>query len=348
VKIKIGNTFIGPGERAFLIAEIGVNHNGSIALAKKLIDKAYQAKVDAVKFQTFSADRLVTRNAPQAKYQEENTKKDQTQYQLLKRLELTPDDFYELKKHCQQLGIQFLSSPFDEEAVNLLEEIGVEAYKIPSGEITNLPYLAHVASKNKPVILSTGMATIPEITEAVKIIKSIGNQEIILLQCTSSYPTKPEDANLRVMDTLRSLFNCPVGFSDHTLGCEIAIAAVAMGADVVEKHFTLDKSMEGPDHKASINPKDLIYLVQSIRKIEAAIGDGKKIPTQEEKNISKFVRKSIYANQDIHANERITNEKLVIQRPGDGLPPSALKSILGKKAKVTIKKGTKITLRLVK
>lgn len=339
---------VGPGERCFVIAEIGVNHNGSTITAKELIDKAFKAGVDAVKFQTFSADRLVTKDAPQAKYQNENTKRRLTQYQLLKQLELKQTDYRELKAYCLQLGILFLSSPFDELAVDLLDDLGVEAFKIPSGEITNLPFLDYVARKKKPIILSTGMAFLNEVEVAVKVIENAGGKEIILLQCTSAYPAKPEDINLRAMDTLRSAFNYPVGFSDHTLGCEIALASVAMGADLVEKHFTLDKSMEGPDHKASIDPKELEYLVKSIRKIEAAFGDGKKIPTNNEDEIAKLVRKSIYANKDITANEEISRDKLKISRPGDGLPPSSLDLILGKKAKEDIKAGTQITLEQIK
>ena len=347
MKIRIGNQMVGPGERSFLIAEIGVNHNGSIATAKALIDKALEANVDAVKFQTFSADRLVTKDAPQAIYQKENTKSNQTQYQLLKRLELTQADYRELKAYCQQLGILFLSSPFDEMAADLLDELGVEAFKIPSGEITNLPFLEYVARKNKPIILSTGMATLEEIKEAVEVVENAGGKEIILLQCTSTYPAKPKDTNLRVMDTIRSVFNYPVGFSDHTLGCEIAIASVAMGADVIEKHFTLDKNMEGPDQRASIEPRELQYLVKSIRKIEAAFGTGKKTPTIEENEIAKLVRKSIFAKEDIGANEEITQDKLEIKRPGNGLPPASLSLIIGKKAKKEIKAGTQITLEQI-
>lgn len=348
MKIRIGNHIIGPGEKCFLIAEIGVNHNGSVSIAKELIQKAYQAGVDAVKFQTFSADNLVTKDAPQAKYQKENTKKKQTQYQLLKSLELSPDDHKVLQQYCQKLGVLFLSSPFDENAADLLENLGVDAYKIPSGEITNLPFLEYVAKKGKPIILSTGMSSMDEVEQAVEAIESGKGREIILLQCTSNYPAKPEDANLRAMDAMRLMFGFPVGFSDHTLGCEIAIAAVAMGADVIEKHFTLDKAMDGPDHKASIEPDELQYMVQSIRKIEAAFGDGHKIPAKDEDEIAKLVRKSIFARKDIAVGETITQDSLLISRPGNGLPPSSLHLIVGKKAKQSIKAGNQITLEQIK
>lgn len=339
---------IGPGERSFLIAEIGVNHNGSIATAKKMIDKALEANVDAVKFQTFFADDLVTKDSPQAKYQKENTKINQTQYQLLKRLGLTRTDFRELKEYCGKVGILFLSSPFSETAADLLDELGIEAFKIPSGEITNLPFLEHVSRKNKPIILSTGMATLEEVKEAVDVIENAGGKEIVLLQCTSAYPAKPEHTNLRAMETMRSVFNYPVGFSDHTIGCEIAIASVAMGADVIEKHFTLDKNMEGPDHKASIDPGELQYLVKSIRKIEDAFGDGQKMPTADEIEIAELVRKSIIAKEDILADEEITRNKLIISRPGNGLPPKSLHLIIGKKAKKEIKAGTLISMEQIK
>jgi len=347
-KIKIGKHLVGPGERCLIIAEIGVNHNGSIDIAKRLIEEAYQAGACAVKFQSFSTERLVTKNAQQAKYQRENTQKEQTQYELLKDLELKPKEFKALKSYCDHIGILFLSSPFDEIAADMLDNIGIEAFKIPSGEITNFPLLQHIAQKGKPLILSTGMADFQEVKDAINVIKKSGGKDFILLQCTSNYPARPEDINLRAMQTMREYFGCPVGFSDHTIGCEIVLAAVAMGANVVEKHFTLNKKMKGPDHKVSIEPEELKYLVESIRKIELALGDGKKIPSTNEYEVARLVRKSIFAKEDILANEIITLQKIMISRPGDGLPPSFLSKIIGKVAKTAIKSGMPIKMEHVK
>lgn len=323
--------------QCFIIAEAGVNHNGNINLAKKLVDKACEAGVDAIKFQTFKAENLVTKEAPKAEYQK-NTTGNGSQFEMLKKLELSFEDHISLKNYCTEKGIIFISTPFDFESVDLLEKIDVPIYKVSSGDLTNLPLLKYIANKNKPIILSTGMANLGEVEEAVEAIYKIGNKNLILLHCTSNYPTAYEDVNLRAMVTMKEAFKLPIGYSDHTIGIEVPIAAVTLGAKVIEKHFTLDKTMDGPDHVASLEPDKLKMMVDGIRNIEKAMGDGiKRCRKNEEK--SKFVsRKSIVAKLDIKKGQVITKELLDYKRPSNGLSPEFTDQILGKKAKVEIKR----------
>jgi N-acetylneuraminate synthase/N,N'-diacetyllegionaminate synthase len=345
-KIRVGKREIGPGEPCFVIAEAGVNHNGDIEMAHRLIDAAAESEADAVKFQTFSADRLVTVDAPKAEYQIETTGGGESQYEMLKRLELSPDVHQELMDHCAERDILFLSTPFDEQSANLLNDLHIAAFKIPSGEITNLPFLRYVARFGKPMIISTGMATFSEVNQAVRTVHQAGNGFIAVLHCVSSYPTAPEDVNLRSMEMLR-VFKSPVGFSDHTLGIEIPLAAVALGAEIIEKHFTLDRSLPGPDHRASLEPGELAALVTGIRKVEAALGERMKMPRPSEKEVAAVVRKSLVAACDIEEGAKITAEMIAIKRPGTGLSPALYDKVIGRAAKVPISKGTLITKGMV-
>lgn len=333
--------------RCFIIAEAGVNHNGDVDIARQLIDAAYDAGADAVKFQTFKADNLVTKNAPKANYQKETTGGG-NQYEMLKKLELSLEEHTLLKNYCEFKGIMFLSTPFDFESVNLLEQIDVPLYKISSGDLTNIPLISYVANKNKPVILSTGMSNLGEVEEAVEAIKECGNDNIILLHCTSNYPTTYEDVNLNAMITMKSAFKLSVGYSDHTLGIEIPVAAVAMGAKVIEKHFTLDKNMNGPDHRASLNPQELKIMVKSIRNIEKAFGDGIKRCNKNEKNTKNAARKSIVAAKEIKEGEKITYDNITFKRPENGLSPSYVKFVVGKNAVCSIEKDEIVTFRNIK
>lgn len=322
--------------QVFIIAEAGVNHNGDIEIAKKLIDIASEAGVDAVKFQTFKAKRLVTKKAEKAKYQESNTKKDESQYDMLKKLELSFEDHIELLDYCSKKNILFLSTPFDLESVDLLEKVGIDLFKIGSGEITNMPLLKYISAKNKPIILSTGMSNLGEIQEAIDWIKEEGNEEIILLHCNTSYPTVYRDVNLKAMHTIKEAFKIPVGYSDHTIGIEVAIAAVAMGACVIEKHFTIDKKMDGPDHQASLEPHELKNMVKAIRNIEKALGSGIKKMTISEKENVNIARKSIVAKHPIKKNTIITEAMLDTKRPGTGIAPKYFYEVIGKKANIQI------------
>lgn len=314
----------------FIIAEAGVNHNGSLKLAKKLVDVAVEAGADAVKFQTFKTDRLVIRDSPKAAYQQETTGSEGSQYQMLKQLELGRADHLELIKYCRQKNIMFLSTPFDFESADLLDEIGVPVFKVGSGDLTNLPLLEHIALKGKPMIVSTGMSGLSEVEAAVNIITGTGNKDLILLHCVSNYPADFKDVNLRAMSTLKKAFGVPVGYSDHTPGIEVSIAAVALGARVIEKHFTLDKSMEGPDHRASLDPAELKQLVQSIRNVEKALGDGIKRCQNSEQDVRKVARKSLVARRKIKAGEQLTLENVTIKRPETGIKPGKLNSLIGK------------------
>ena len=334
-------------ERVFIIAEAGVNHNGSVKIAKKLIDAAVKAGADAVKFQTFKAKSVVSRYAPKAEYQKRSGGKDETQFEMLKKLELEIDVHRELIKYCKKKKIVFLSSPFDLDSIDLLAELGLEIFKIPSGEITNLPYLNKIGSLNKKVIMSTGMADLKEIKEALDILISsgTGKQNIVLLHCNTAYPTPSEDVNLKAMFTINKAFKVKVGYSDHTLGIEIPIAAVALGASVIEKHFTLDKNMEGPDHKASLEPSELKALVSAVRNVEKALGNGIKKSTKSEEENKNIVRKSIVAKINIPKGVRITDSMLDIKRPGTGLEPKALSRVVGRKTKRAIEKDTLIEIK---
>ena len=336
MKANVGNKFIGEGEPCFIIAEAGVNHNGDINLAKKLIGAAKDAKADAVKFQTFKAENVVIKNAEKAEYQK--TVKEESQYGMLKKLELTEEDFEELAEYAKDKGIVFLSSPFDKESVDLLEELDVPAFKIGSGEITNFPLLRYIAKKGKPIILSTGMATLGEVEEALNVIGDEGVEDVILLHCVSNYPARIKDVNLRAIETLKQAFKLPIGFSDHTLGITASIAAVAFGACVIEKHFTLDRNLPGPDHKASLEPDELKEMVQTIRDVEKALGTGMKRPAKDEEEIKKVARRSIVAKVDIPEGAIITEDMLDVKRPGTGVEPRYMKKIVGARAKVDIKR----------
>lgn len=318
--------------KVMIIAEAGVNHNGDISLAKKLIDIAVEAKVDVVKFQTFKAENIVTDEAPKATYQKETTDSSETQYNMLKKLELNGEEHKELITYCKERGILFLSTPFDLESIDLLGDLGIEIFKIPSGELTNLPYLKKIGAKRKKVILSTGMSTIDEVEGAIRILNNQGTSDITLLHCTTQYPTPMEEVNLKAMLTMKERFGLEVGYSDHTEGIEVPIAAVAMGATVIEKHFTLDKNMEGPDHRASLEPSELIKMVQAIRNIEKALGNGEKVPSKCELQNKEIVRKSIVAKVSIQEGELFSEDNLTVKRPGSGISPMRWHEVLGRRA----------------
>ena len=324
--------------RTFIIAEAGVNHNGSIDMAKKLIDVAVDAEADAVKFQTFKADKVVTVTASKAKYQIENTGKNESQFEMLKRLELSRDAHKELFSYCNKKNIIFMSTPFDEDSADMLDNLGMTIFKIPSGEITNKPLIQYVAGKKKPIILSTGMSYLGEVEKAINWINEVWDKlskksQLTLLHCTSNYPSKVSDCNLLAMKTMEKSFGLPVGYSDHTLGIEIPIAAVALGARVIEKHFTLDRNMEGPDHKASLEPGELNNMVKAIRNIEKALGNGQKRPSSSEFQNKAIVRKSIVAAKGIKEGEFFTDENITAKRPGTGICLMEWDKIIGKRAK---------------
>lgn len=317
----------------FIIAEAGVNHNGSLKLAKKLVDEAKNAGVDCIKFQTFIAENIVSKTAVKAEYQKQNTNNSsESQYNMLKKLELSFSDFIELNNYCKAKNIQFLSTAFDFESIDFLSSLDMNVWKIPSGEITNLPYLIKIANLGKDVIISTGMSTMEDIQNALSVLKTNGAGNITVLHCTTEYPAPFTDVNLKAMLTIKDEFNVNIGYSDHTKGIEIPISAVALGATVIEKHFTLDKNMQGPDHKASLEPHELKKMVESIRNVESALGDGiKKLAESEKKNIS-VARKSIIAKRDIKKGEIFTQENLTVKRPGNGISPMKWFEILGQKA----------------
>lgn len=317
---------------SYIIAEAGVNHNGSLELAKNLVDKAKEAGADCVKFQTFIASQIVSKNAVKADYQKKQTAKSESQHEMLKKLELSFDDFIELNNYCKEIGIEFLSTAFDFESIDFLNQLGMQVWKIPSGEITNLPYLIKIAKLNKKVILSTGMSTMREIEDAVNILKDHGASELIILHCTTEYPTPYEDVNLNAMLAIKEKFGYEVGYSDHTMGIEVPIAAVALGAKVIEKHFTLDRTMDGPDHKASLEPSELKTMVDAIRNIELSMGTGIKEPADSEKKNIAIARKSIVANRSIKKGEILTEQNLTVKRPGDGISPMKWFEIIGTKA----------------
>lgn len=321
--------------RTLIIAEAGVNHNGDIEMAKQLIDVAAKAGADFVKFQSFSADRQVTRNAEKADYQKETTDSSESQYEMLRRLELSEPTHQELIDYCGSRKINFLSTGFDIESVILLKNIGQQCFKIPSGEITNLPYLRYVGSLGKDVILSTGMSTLGDIEAAIEVLEHSGTLRdlITVLHCTTEYPTPMTEVNLRAMKSIQRAFGVKVGYSDHTQGIEVAIAAVAMGATVIEKHFTLDRNLPGPDHQASLEPAELMAMVAAIRNIEVALGDGLKRPTESELKNKVVARKSLIANKEIKAGEEFTLENVGMKRPGSGISPMKLEEVLGKAAK---------------
>jgi len=320
--------------KTLIIAEAGVNHNGDLALARQLIDVAAEAGADLVKFQTFSADRLVTTHAGKADYQTRTTDAGESQHTMIRRLELTRDMHEALSAHCNTRGIQFFSTGFDSESIDLLVELGLDRFKIPSGEITNLPYLRHVGHYGKRVILSTGMATLGEIEAALEVLEQAGTprDRITVLHCNTEYPTPMADVNLRAMLTIRDAFGVAVGYSDHTSGIEVAIAAVALGATVIEKHFTLDRNLPGPDHKASLEPDEFKAMVAAIRNIEKALGDGIKRSSASEAKNKPIARRSLVAASAIRAGEVFSETNLTVKRPGTGLSPMRWEEVLGRKA----------------
>lgn len=345
--IDIAGHKVGVGRSCFIVAEAGVNHNGSLEMARRLVDVAVRAGVNAVKFQTFKAERLVTGDAPKAKYQMETTGAVESQYEMLRRLELSSETHRNLMAYCQQQGLLFMSTPFDEESADFLAGLGMVVFKIPSGEITNLPFLAHVARKGKPMIVSTGMANLGEVEAAVKTIENAGNQDLVLLHCVSYYPADPADVNLYAMRTMATAFGVPVGYSDHTLGIEVALAAVALGACVIEKHFTLDRSLPGPDHRASLEPDELAALVQGIRTVEAALGHGRKEPAISEMDTAAVARKSLVAARDIPAGTALSEELIAVKRPGTGLPPAMRPYLVGRAVRVSIPAGALLKLEML-
>lgn len=320
--------------KVLIIAEAGVNYNGSLELAYKMVDEAKKAGADIVKFQTGVPEKVMSKYAEKAEYQKKNTgKAEESQLDMVRKLMLKFEEFVPLKKYCELSGIKFLSTPFDLSSIDFLEELGCDMWKIPSGEITNLPYLLRIAKTGKPIIMSTGMSTLEEVREALNVLKENGAGEITLLHCTTEYPAPLKDVNLKAMLTLKDTFGCKVGYSDHTPGIEVPVAAVAMGASVIEKHFTLDRNMEGPDHKASLEPDELAAMVKAIRNVELAIGTGVKEPSESEKKNMAIARKSIIAAKDIKKGEIFTEDNLTTKRPGNGISPMKWNEVIGKTAK---------------
>ncbi|MEP2690293.1 N-acetylneuraminate synthase [Maribacter dokdonensis] len=322
--------------RVLIIAEAGVNHNGDITLAKKLIDAAADAGVDYVKFQTFNSKKLVSKSAQKADYQKQNTNDAiESQLKMLQKLELSKENHLVLIDYCKSKNIQFLSTAFDLDSIDFLNNLNIDVWKIPSGEITNLPYLRKIGGLGKPVIISTGMAEMREIDDAIKVVVAAGTEidKITILHCNTEYPTPMCDVNLKAMNTIKNVFKVPVGYSDHTLGIEIPIAAVAIGATVIEKHFTLDKTMDGPDHKASLEPNELKAMVLAIRNIELAMGNGVKEPSSSEAKNKPIARKSIVANKNISEGEIFNESNLTIKRPGTGISPMKWDKVIGSRAK---------------
>ena len=327
-------------KQVFIIAEAGVNHNGDINLAYKMIDAAKEAGVDCIKFQTFKTEKIIMEDAKKAEYQEENSIKNETQYEMVKKLELSYNEFKSLKEYCDRVGIIFLSTPDENESLDFLsDELNLDTIKIGSGEVTNYLFLEDVAKKNKKIILSTGMATLGEVEKAIEIIRKYNNQKLILLHCTTNYPCPMEEVNLRAMLTLKNAFNIEVGYSDHTLGIEVPIAAVALGAKVIEKHFTLDKILEGPDHIASLEPNELKEMVLKIRNIEIALGDGIKKPNKSEEKIKKVVRRKIVTNNILKKGNIIKKENLILKRANEGIEAEFIDMVIGKKIKKDIDKN---------
>lgn len=319
--------------RVFIIAEAGVNHNGDINIARRMVDEAVKAGADAVKFQTFKAESLVCKNASKAEYQLGTTDKNETQFEMLKKLELTDEMHIQLMDYCRAKNIMFLSTPFDIGSLYYLVDHGLDIIKLPSGEITNYPLLREAGKTKKKIILSSGMSTLEETGSAVQILMENGCRDLIVLHCNTEYPTPYQDVNLQAMVTMKEKLGVKVGYSDHTQGIEVAVAAAALGAEVIEKHFTLDRNMDGPDHKASLEPGELCEMVKAIRNIELALGDGKKRPSDSEKKNINIVRKSIVARCDIKAGSRFSENSLTTKRPGTGISPMEWEKVIGQTAK---------------
>lgn len=344
--IEIAGHLIGNNHPCFIIAEAGVNHNGQLKMALQLVDAAVIAKVDAIKFQTFKAEAVISTTAPKAAYQQRTTGAGESQLEMARHLQLSYEQFHEIKAYCEKNDILFLSTPFDHDSADFLDNLGVSAFKIPSGEVTNYPLLEHIACKGKPLILSTGMSYLGEVEQALRVIYASGNRKVILLHCVSNYPAEPADTNLRAMQTMATAFGIPVGYSDHTLGIEVALAAVALGACVIEKHFTLDRTLPGPDHGASLEPNELSALVKGIRTVEAALGNGRKEPAASEANTAMVARRSLVAAYDIPSGTIFTEQHISIKRPGTGLPPSMREYLVGRRTRTMIPADTLLTLEL--
>jgi len=344
--MNIGSRRIGSGEPIFVIAEAGVNHNGSLSMALDMVKAAARAGADAVKFQTFSAEALAAPGAPKADYQHAGDAA-ADQFEMLKALELNAQAHRELVGACADAGLIFLSTPFDEASADMLHDLGAPAFKVSSGDLTNLDLLRHVASKGRPMIVSTGMGTLAETEAAVQAVRDAGCLDLALLHCVSNYPADPADANLRAMSTLGQAFGAPVGWSDHTLGFAVSWGAAAMGAQIIEKHFTLDPSLPGPDQKLSLSPDALTAFVEGIRTVESALGDGRKRPTPAEIEMARFARRSLVARIDIPAGAVIDASMLAVRRPGTGLAPSARVWVLGRKAARDIAAGAVLSRDLL-
>ncbi len=337
--VDIDGRAVGSGQPCFVIAEAGVNHNGNPGVALEMIRVASEAGADAVKFQTFTAERLVLPEASKADYQRTSSADSESQLAMLRRLELPPECYPDLVRRCRESHILFMSTPFDEESADFLDHLGMAVFKIPSGEITNLPFLEHVARKLKPMIVSTGMSDLDEVRQAVTAIDAAGNSQIALLHCVSNYPARPEAANLRAMATLSEAFGVPVGYSDHVEGIEVALAAVALGACVIEKHFTLNRELPGPDHQASAEPEVLRAMIRGIRKVEASLGDGRKVPVATEGPIAGVARKSLVSCVEIPRGTVVTAAHIAVKRPGTGIPPSERATIVGRRSRLDIPAG---------
>jgi N,N'-diacetyllegionaminate synthase len=328
MNVRIGPRRVGPGEPVFVIAEAGVNHNGDLELARRLVDAAADAGADAVKFQTFRAEAVAAADAPKAAYQLETTGGEESQLEMLRALELGEDAHAELKRAAEERGLVFLSTPFDAASVALLDGLKVDAFKVSSADLTNAPLLEEIASRGRPVLLSTGMADLEEIAAALAVLGDVGT---ILLHCVSSYPAPPEEANLRALRNMAERFGVPVGYSDHTVGYEVALAAVALGACALEKHVTLDRALPGPDHRASLEPGELAELVRSVRTVETSLGDGVKRPTESELANRSLARRSLHAAADLAPGTVLAGDMLVALRPGSGIPPGRLAEVIGRR-----------------
>jgi N,N'-diacetyllegionaminate synthase len=342
--MQIGKYRIGSGSPCFIVAEAGVNHNGDINLAHRLIDVAVEAGADAVKFQTFKPELVISPAAPKAAYQIALTDAQETQLDMVRKLQLSYRQFEQLKARCEERNILFLSTPFDHDSVDFLADVlDVAALKVPSGEVTNLPFLERVASKHRPVILSTGMSNLGEVDVAARTLQSGGCRGLGILHCVTNYPTSPADVNLRAMETMRQAFNVPIGFSDHTLGIDVALAAVAMGAAIIEKHYTLDKSLPGPDHRASLEPRELAAMVSGIRTVESALGDGRKVPRASEVEVAQVARRSLFARRDLKSGESLSLEDVVALRPAGGISPAHWDLLKGRPMRRDVRAGTMIS-----
>ncbi len=344
---RLGDKPIGDDKPAFIIAEAGVNHNGNRILAEKLIRKAKECGADCIKFQTFKAERIVTRKSPKAAYQLKTTDPTESQLDMLKKLELTDDDYNELIRICREEDIIFMSTPYNIEDVDFLNELGVSAFKVASGQAVEPHFLEYIAKKDKPVLLSTGMCNLSEVDEAVRTIRGSGNDKLVLLQCTTNYPSTIEDTNLRAMVSMRNAFDVLVGYSDHTENLITAITAAALGASVIERHFTLDKSMHGPDHSSSSDPSEFAQLVRNVRDVEKCLGSSLKAPTSLETTNALAMRRSIVASQDIRAGSVLSHGNLTLKRPATGLLGNQLYHVLGRRAAIDISAGTFIDFGMV-